>query len=89
METYINDLCKKAKDGKITENTIKKAKDKNLIASGINFAAGFGVAALFLSTLIPKFQYWVTKKRTGRDSFPGTYGLEDNSPPKGNAQKAS
>ena len=89
METYVNELCQKAKDGKITENVIKKAKDKNLVMSGINFAAGFGVAALFLSTLIPKFQYWVTKKRTGRDAFPGTYGLEDNNPPKDNVQKAS
>ena len=41
--------------------------------SGINFAAGFAVAALFLSTLIPKFQYWVTKQKTGMDTFPGTY----------------
>ena len=38
-------------------------KNKNLICSGINFAAGFTVAALFLSTLIPKFQYWITRMK--------------------------
>ena len=76
MEDYIQDICKKAKDGKITKDSLKKMKNKNLVASGINFAAGFAVAALFLSTLIPKFQYWVTRQKTGKDEFPGTYELE-------------
>jgi hypothetical protein len=44
--------------------------------SGLNFAAGFTVAALFLSTLIPKFQYYVTRKTTGVDAFPGVYDYE-------------
>ena len=39
-------------------------------------AAGFAVAAAFLSTLIPKFQYWFTKKTTGVDAFPGVYEFE-------------
>ena len=78
MEAYIKNLCKKAKDGKITKDFLNKAKNKNLLMCGINFAAGFSVAAIFLSTLIPKFQYWVTKKKTGMDAFPGTYGLIDN-----------
>ena len=88
METYIKDLCKNIKDGKVSIDAVKKAKNKNLTISGANFAAGFAVAALFLSTLIPKFQYWVTKKKTGRDSFPGTYGLEDNNKPENKTQKA-
>ena len=76
MENYVKDLCKEVKDGKITKDSLKKMKNKNLVYSGINFAAGFAVAALFLSTLIPKFQYWVTRQKTGKDEFPGTYELE-------------
>ena len=44
--------------------------------SGINFATGFLVSAAFLSTFIPKFQYYVTRKTTGIDAFPGTYDYE-------------
>ena len=73
MEKYVKDLCQNVKDGKITEEVLSKAKNKNLVMSGVNFAAGFGISALFLSTLIPKFQYWVTKKKTGLNEFPGTY----------------
>ena len=73
MEQYVESICKLAKDGKINKDVLKKAKNNNLMFSGINFAAGFAVAALFLSTLIPKFQYWVTKQKTGLDTFPGTY----------------
>ena len=71
MESYVEQLCKKAKDGKVTQEVLAKAKKNNLIYSGLNFATGFVIAAAFLSTLIPKFQYWVTKKRTGNDGFPG------------------
>ena len=78
METYIKDLCKKAQNGKITKDILSKTKNKNLLLTGTNFAAGFAISALFLSTLIPKFQYWVTQRKTGMNSFPGTYGLEDN-----------
>jgi len=49
--------------------------------NGVNFVGGFIVAAAFLSTLIPKFQYWLTRKMTGVDAFPGTYEY-------GQAQKA-
>ena len=77
MELYIKDLCKKAKDGKITKETLLKAKKKNLIFNGINFGAGFLFAAAFLSTFIPKFQYWVTKRKTGKDEFPGMYEFDE------------
>lgn len=73
MEQYVESICKSAKDGKITKEHIEKCKRKNIMYSGINFAAGFVVAATFLSTLIPKFQYYVTRKTTGMDVFPGTY----------------
>ena len=77
MHEYVEQLCKQAKDGKITKEVLERAKKRNLLCSGINFAAGFAVAALFLSTLIPKFQYWVTKQKTGRDAFPGMYEIEE------------
>ena len=73
MEDYVDDICKRAKDGKITKDILKKAKNRNITYSGLNFVAGFVVAATFLSTLIPKFQYWVTRKTTGKDLFPGVY----------------
>ena len=77
IEAYVKDICKKAKGGKITESLLNKFKNKNLILGGLNFAAGFAVAAIFLSTLIPKFQYWVTRQKTGVDAFPGTYDYEN------------
>ena len=77
MHEYVEQMCKNAKDGKITKEVLEKAKKKNIICSGANFAAGFAVAAIFLSTLIPKFQYWVTKQKTGKDSFPGMYEIEE------------
>ena len=76
MEQYIETVCKTAKDGKVDKALLDKVKQKNIMYSGINFAAGFLVAATFLSTLIPKFQYYVTRKKTGVDAFPGTYDYE-------------
>lgn len=76
MERYVNDILKMAKDGKVDKKLIDKMKNKNLTYSGINFVAGFVFAATFLSTIIPKIQYYMTKKRTGVDAFPGTYDFE-------------
>ena len=78
MKQYVETICKEAKDGKINKALLDKVRHKNIIFSGINFAAGFTVAATFLSTLIPKFQYYVTRKTTGVDAFPGTYDYEKN-----------
>ena len=76
MEHYVERLCKSKKNEKINKAVLQKFERKNLILSGINFAAGFAVAAAFLSTYIPKFQYWFTKKTTGVDAFPGVYDFE-------------
>ncbi len=78
MEQYVETICKTAKDGKIDKKLLDKVKNKNIMFSGINFLTGFGVSALFLSTLIPKFQYYVTRKTTGVDAFPGIYDYENN-----------
>ncbi len=76
MEHYVERFCKFAKDGKVNKSVLQNFERKNLMLSGINFVAGFSVAALFLSTLIPKFQYWFTRKTTGVDAFPGLYDFE-------------
>lgn len=78
MIDYAQDICKEAKDGKINKDVLKKAKDKNIMYNGINFAAGFVFAAAFLSTFIPKIQYYITRKTTGVDAFPGTYNYNQN-----------
>ena len=69
---YINDIIKRAKGGMITEDVLKKASRMNFIKNSINWGTGFVISAAFLSTFIPKIQYWVTKKVTGENSFPGT-----------------
>ncbi len=76
MEQYVETICKSAKDGKVNKKLLEKVQKKNLMYSGINFAAGFAVAAAFLSTYIPKIQYYVTKKTTGVDAFPGVYDFK-------------
>lgn len=76
MEQYVETICKEAKGGKINKALLDKVRHKNIMFSGINFATGFTVAAIFLSTLIPKFQYYVTRRTTGVDAFPGTYDYE-------------
>lgn len=73
MIEYAETICKESKDGKINSDLLEKVKNKNLKFNTINFIAGFVVAATFLSTIIPKVQYYLTKKSTGVDAFPGTY----------------
>lgn len=76
MEQYVETVCKAAKGGNVNKKLLNTIKNKNIIYSGINFAAGFIFAAAFLSTFIPKIQYYVTRKTTGVDAFPGVYDFE-------------
>jgi len=76
MENYVDTICKAAKGGKVNKALLDKVRKKNLMYNGINFAAGFIFAAAFLSTIIPKIQYYVTRKATGVDAFPGVYDYE-------------
>jgi len=73
MTDYIEDILKNAKTTgeNITLDVLKKANKQNLLKNTFNLGAGFAVAALFLSTVIPKIQYWITRKQTGQDKFPG------------------
>lgn len=72
---YVESIITKAKKTnttEITESILKKASSTNFKMNALNWGAGFVTSALFLSTLIPKMQYYITKMRTGTDSFPGT-----------------
>ncbi len=71
---YVEKIIEKARKNKteITADLLKKASRENLIKNSINWGTGFTISALFLSTLIPKMQYWITRMTTGQDKFPGT-----------------
>ena len=72
IKQYIESVIKKAKGGKITHKLIEKACRENYLKNGINWGIGFAISAAFLSTFIPKIQYWITRKVTGSNAFPGT-----------------
>lgn len=74
LKFFVNSIVKKAKKtGKeITEETLSKATKINSRFNILNWGTGFAVSALFLSTFIPKMQYWITRKTTGSNDFPGT-----------------
>ena len=71
IKTYVKDIIKRAKDGNIDTTALENACKKNMKMNIMNWGAGFAVSALFLSTIIPKIQYWITRVTTGSDAFPG------------------
>lgn len=74
LKYFVEQIIKKAKEQAkdIDIETLKAASKKNCRLNALNWGTGFAISALFLSTLIPKIQYWLTKKITGKDAFPGT-----------------
>lgn len=86
MKTYIEQIIKKAErtGKKITVETIENADKMNFAKNAFNRGVGFAVSALFLSTLIPKIQYWITAKMTGQNSFPGLTDYSDEKVAKNN-----
>lgn len=71
IEIAKNQVKGSEKPAEITMEILKKASKRNAIYHSSYLLTGIGISALFLSTLIPKMQYWITKKRTGKDGFPG------------------
>lgn len=72
---YVKSILKKTKEKNLTEITeeiLNKASKSNFKWNTLNWGAGFVTSALFLSTIIPKTQYLITKWRTGSNEFPGT-----------------
>ena len=74
LKFFVEQIIEKAKKSgtEITEEILNKAVKSNSKLNALNWGAGFAVSALFLSTLIPKMQYWITKRVTGSNEFPGT-----------------
>ena len=72
MEDYIDTIIKKAKGKEITADLLNKVCRENYIKNTFNWGLGFAISAAFLSTFIPKIQYWITRKVTGSNAFPGT-----------------
>ena len=74
LRYFVSSIIKKAKNAgnEITAETLTKALKKNFRLNLLNWGTGFVVSATFLSTIIPKVQYWITRKTTGSNDFPGT-----------------
>ncbi len=70
VEQIINKAKKAGKD--VTEEMLERAAKTNFKFNVLNWGTGFVISAIFLSSIIPKMQYWITKKITGNDDFPGT-----------------
>lgn len=68
---YVEDIISASKNGKIDTPLLKSIKNKNLSYNGLNFLVGFAIAVAFISTIIPKIQYYITRKVTGQSGFPG------------------
>ena len=79
MYDYVEKIIKKAKDGDITSDLLKKVCKENYAKNAINWGLGFAISAAFLSTFIPKIQYWITRKNTGSNEFPGTADYSEKS----------
>ena len=77
IEDYVKSVIKKAKNGKITKELLDKACKTNYAKNAFNWGLGFVISAAFLSTFIPKIQYWITRKTTGSNAFPGTADYSD------------
>ncbi len=75
LTNYVKSIVEKAQKTnakEVTSKLLKDASKHNFKMNLINWGSGFAISALFLSTIIPKMQYWITKMRTGQNSFPGT-----------------
>lgn len=76
---YVETIIKKAKNGEITKELLKKVDRQNYTKNALNWGVGFAISAAFLSTFIPKIQYWITRKATGSNAFPGTADYSQDS----------
>ncbi len=74
IRTYVKGIIKNAQNANsdINLNMLEKAYKDNIFKNSLNWGTGFIVSVLFLSTIIPKIQYWITRITTGSDEFPGT-----------------
>ena len=75
---YVESIVEDARNNKtnVTWDSMLKMNKRNMRKNGIFMGLAMGVSALFLSTIIPKIQYYITYKRTGKNSFPGTENMQ-------------
>ena len=73
-KSFVEDIIKKAqKEGKrISKEMIEQVNKKQFYKQAFSWGTSFAVSILFLSMIIPKTQYWITKQITGSNEFPGT-----------------
>lgn len=78
---YVESIIKNAEDKSENVNwkNMLKTNKRNLKRNGIYMGAGMAVSALFLSTIIPKIQYYITFLRTGKNTFPGVENMDKQS----------
>lgn len=80
IDDYVSAIIEYAEKNKINElspDLLSKVNKMNLRRNAAHIAAGLGVSSLFLSTIIPKIQYLITRIRTGSDNFPGVKDLNN------------
>ena len=74
---YVEAIVKDAeKTGEVSAQRMLELNKRNMRKAGIFMGLAMGVSALFLSTIIPKIQYYITFLRTGKNSFPGTENMQ-------------
>lgn len=71
IDDYAKSIIEAAKGGDVTKELLEKVNKKSFFMSaGFRFFA-MAVSALALGVIIPKVQYYITKKRTGSNAAPG------------------
>lgn len=76
MLDYVQAILNDAKEsGVVTAKRMLELNKRNMVKNGLFMGLAMGVSALFLSTIIPKIQYYITFLRTGKNSFPGVENL--------------
>lgn len=75
---YVKAIVQDAEKNKtnVSWESMKKMNKRNLNKNGLFMILAMGVSSLFLSTIIPKVQYYITYLRTGKNSFPGTENIQ-------------
>lgn len=74
---YVESIVKDAQaNGGVTGEQMLKMNKRNMNKNSLFMALGMGISAAFLSTIIPKLQYYITYLRTGKNEFPGTEAMK-------------
>ena len=66
---YVQSIVEEAKNrkGNVDFESMLKLNKRNTTKNGLFMGLAMGVSALFLSTIIPKIQYYITYLRTGKN----------------------